>query len=490
MIFVMPESFTSGSFGEQIADFQQFHDYREIPHNGAGYSRLYTVISGGRKLFLKAVNPEDGNTTENLNRLQREYDLLERLYGNEHIARCIEWRNDPKVGKCIVMEFVDGETLSEYLATSPSLSERKRVLNELLDAVSFIHAHQVVHNDLKPENILITRNGHNVKLIDFGYADGDFNTCKATGGTKAYASPELQSGTVTDVRSDIFSLGFIIKTLFPYRYKPIVGKCQRKNADKRYQKASDIGKAIKRHDAGIWLAAILTAICATLLIIICPKNSEPINLPLPIEEHSDTIVEINVDSSINSLQAEPRITPHNIKPTKPDEKQTGTIQPAYEEPSEPTEPIQQPKVTQPADAESSVQTEPIRTQSSAINYDYVHQQYYDLYDKYERELKTGIADGSLEYLEFAKKHYQLFASDLYLLKQKMIPDDKDLAVEFEKDYMAVYGMLTSKFNIILSSLPSFYNIVKDKYVRDSLMQRLDVLRKQVMDKQMEVNNCK
>ena len=112
-----------------------------------------------------------------------------------------------------------------------------------------------------------------------------------------------------------------------------------------------------------------------------------------------------------------------------------------------------------------------------------------MYDKYERELKTGIADGSLEYLEFAEKHYQLFASDLYLLEQKMIPDDKDLAVEFEKDYMAVYGMLTSKFNVILSKLPS-YDVVKDKYVRDSLKQRLDVLRKQVMDKQVEVNNRK
>ena len=485
----MSESFTSGSFGNIVADSSRFHDYREVERDGAGYSKFYTVISGGRKLFLKAINPENGSTTENVSRLEREYKLFERLYGNEHIVRCIDLRDDPQVGLCIVMEYVDGMTLAEFLATSPSASERKRILNELLDAVAFIHSHQVVHNDLKPENILITRNGHSVKLIDFGYADCDFNTCKATGGTKAYASPELQSGPATDVRSDIFSLGFIIKTLFPYRYKPIVGKCQRKNADKRYQKASDIGKAIKRHDAGIWLAAILTAICATLLIIICPKNSEPINLPLPIEEHSDTIVEINVDSSINSLQAEPRITPYNIKPTKPDEKQTGTIQPAYEEPSEPTEPIQQPKVTQPADAESSVQTEPIRTQSSAINYDYVHQQYYDLYDKYERELKTGIADGSLEYLEFAAKHYQLFAADLYCLKQKMVPDDNDLAVEVEKDYTAVYGMLTSKFNVILSKLPS-YDVVKDKYVRDSLEQRLDVLRKQVMDKQVEVYNRK
>ena len=137
----MSESFTSGSFGNIVSDSSRFHDYREVEREGAGYSKFYTVISGGRKLFLKAINTEDGNTTENLNRLQREYDLLERLYGNEHIVRCIDLRDDPKVGLCIVMEYVDGMTLAEFLATSPSDSERKRILNELLDAVTFIHSH-------------------------------------------------------------------------------------------------------------------------------------------------------------------------------------------------------------------------------------------------------------------------------------------------------------------------------------------------------------
>ncbi len=215
----MSESFTSGSFGNIVADSLKFHDYQEVEHDGAGYSKFYTVISGGRKLFLKAINPENGGTTENISRLEREYNLFERLYGNEHIVRCIDLRNDPQVGLCIVMEYVDGMTLAEFLATSPSASERRRILNELLDAVAFIHSHQVVHNDLKPENILITRNGHSVKLIDFGYADCDFSTDKATGGTKSYASPELLEGGEIDGTSDIYSIGLIIRALFPHHYK-------------------------------------------------------------------------------------------------------------------------------------------------------------------------------------------------------------------------------------------------------------------------------
>ena len=449
----MSESFTSGSFGNIVADSLKFHDYREVEHDGSGYSKFYTVISGSRKLFLKAINPENGSTTENVTRLEREYKLFERLYGNEHIVRCIDLRNDPQVGLCIVMEYVDGMTLAEFLATSPSASERKRILNELLDAVEFIHSHQVVHNDLKPENILITRNGHNVKLIDFGYADCDFSTDKATGGTKSYASPELLEGGEIDGTSDIYSIGLIIRALFPHHYKLIARKCQHENADRRYQKVSDIAKAVRRRNVGLLLSVVVAVIGIALFVAIWFVNNWLDEPDLPVSTPVMT-----VDSAENST---------NVKEEVSSEAKTDV----------------RPIVSESDKKQSDV------SRKASLDFGSIHKCYYDLYDKYERELKTGIADGSLEYLEFAEKHYQLFASDLYCLKQKMTPDDKDLAVEFEKDYMAVYGMLTSKFNIILSSLPS-YDVVKDKYVRDSLNQRLDVLRKQVMDKQMDVYNCK
>lgn len=259
------ENFTSGSFGEMVVGFSKFHDYQLIPVSGAGYSVLYTVISGERKLFLKAVNRQEGCEAENLARLQREYKQMERLFGNDHIVRCIDWRDDPKVGPCIVMEYIDGMRLDDFLNTKPSAKDRKRILLELLDALEFIHSHQVVHNDLKPENILITRNGHNVKLIDFGYADSDADLEKATGGTTAYASPELLNQEATDVTSDIFSLGFVIKALFPYRYGRVVRKCQRKTASKRFQGVAMVGKAMRQSDRFKWLALVMIALAVILL---------------------------------------------------------------------------------------------------------------------------------------------------------------------------------------------------------------------------------
>ena len=440
----MSESFTSGSFGNIVADSSSFHDYREVERVGAGYSKFYTVISGGRKLFLKAVNPEDGNTTENLNRLQREYDLLERLYGNEHIARCIEWRNDPKVGKCIVMEFVDGETLSEYLATSPSLSERKRVLNELLYAVSFIHAHQVVHNDLKPENILITRNGHNVKLIDFGYADGDFNTCKATGGTKSYASPELLEGGNIDGKSDIYSIGFIIKALFPHRYGLIARKCQHKNTNGRYSKVSDIGKAIRRCDVWSLLSVVVAVIGIALFVAIWFVNKwqDESNVPVPAPV-------MTVDSTENSTNVQEEVSSE----AKTDVR---TI------------------VSESDKKQSDV------SRKASLDFDSIHKCYYDLYDKYERDIKAAIADGTIEYVEFGDPYQYRFANEIYQLEQKMMPTDENLMVEFEKDFMAMYWILLPKIFNLYSYLPSFYKVVKDRHKQDSISDTLYSIKKQML----------
>ena len=441
----MSESFTSGSFGNIVADSLKFHDYREVEHDGSGYSKFYTVISGGRKLFLKAINPENGSTTENISRLEREYKLFERLYGNEHIVRCIDLRNDPQVGLCIVMEYVDGMTLAEFLATSPSASERKRILNELLDAVEFIHSHQVVHNDLKPGNILITRNGHNVKLIDFGYADCDFSIDKATGGTKSYASPELLEGGNIDSKSDIYSIGFIIKALFPHRYGHIARKCQHENANGRYRKVSDIGKAIRRCDVGILLSIVVALIGIALFVAIWFVNKwqDESNVPVPAPV-------MTVDSTENSTNVQEEVSSESKTDVRP------------------------------IVSESDKKQSDVFKKESLLDFDSIHKCYYDLYDNYERDIKAAIADGTIEYVEFGDPYQYRFANEIYQLKQRMMPADENLMVEFEMDYMAMYGILLPKVFDVYSYLPSFYKVVNDRRKQDSISDTLYSIKKQML----------
>ena len=436
----MSESFTSGSFGNIVADSLKFHDYREVEHDGSGYSKFYTVISGSRKLFLKAINPENGSTTENVTRLEREYKLFERLYGNEHIVRCIDLRNDSQVGLCIVMEYVDGMTLAEFLATSPSASERKRILNELLDAVAFIHSHQVVHNDLKPENILITRNGHSVKLIDFGYADCDFSIDKATGGTKSYASPELLNGGEIDCKSDVYSIGLIIRALFPHRYRLIARKCQHENASRRYKKVSNIAKAIRRRDVWLLLSVVVAAIGIALFVAIWFVNKRQDEPDLP---EVDVPVQVTtVDSTENSTNVQEDVSSES----KTDVKSIVS--------------------------ESNKKQNDVSKGESSLNFGSIHKCYFDLYDKYERDIKAAIADGTIEYVEFGEPYKYYFAIEIDRLKEKMMPTEENLMVEFEKDYMAIYRILLPKVFNVYSYLPSFDDVVEDKYKRDSIREEL------------------
>ena len=123
----------------------------------------------------------------------------------------------------IVMELVDGITLSDLLSQGPlSPSDALAITDQLLDAVGYAHSKGVVHRDIKPDNIFVTKDGH-AKLADFGIAHiEDDSTVHATVagavlGTPGYMSPEQARGAEVDNRSDLFSTGVII-------YEMLTGK--------------------------------------------------------------------------------------------------------------------------------------------------------------------------------------------------------------------------------------------------------------------------
>ncbi len=117
--------------------------------------------------------------------------------------------------KYIVMEFIDGITLKDYMDRIGTLSWKEAVYytKQVLDALSHAHEKQVIHRDVKPQNIMLLPDG-TVKVTDFGIAkipnaESITMTDKAIG-TVNYISPEQASGGKVDFRTDIYSTGVML----------------------------------------------------------------------------------------------------------------------------------------------------------------------------------------------------------------------------------------------------------------------------------------
>ncbi len=199
--------------------------------------RLYLAERAGKRFVLKTAAGARG-----MELLKREYELSTGL-SHPSLAYVFTYEEGSPVGPCIVQEYVDGRSLGEWLAEKPSAKERRRVFGELLSVMAYLHKKGIVHNDLSPENILITRTDNALKLIDLGFADSDTWTQKALGGTRGYASPELIAGECVDARSDIYSIGALMRDLFPGRYGRMAHRCMRKEPERRYQSVGALERA-------------------------------------------------------------------------------------------------------------------------------------------------------------------------------------------------------------------------------------------------------
>lgn len=223
---------------------------------------LYRVRRAGKYFIIKT--PKD-NLPQSLAMLQREYELS---LGKSHpnIVNIFTYEPHTIVGPGIIMEYVDGRTLADFIAENPPRAMRERVFVQLLQAVAYIHRCGMVHNDIKPQNILVTRADNDVRLIDFGLANDDAHYLARTlGCTPAYASPELLAQQEVDARSDIYSLGVVMRALFGSRHSRIASRCLCSKKEKRYANVEALHNAFKLNTGS--LKPIATILFALLLLV-------------------------------------------------------------------------------------------------------------------------------------------------------------------------------------------------------------------------------
>jgi len=195
---------------------KQFGYYQIVaPLGEGGMAAVYKAYQPSMERYVAVkVLPRHMSTSEEfVNRFRREAKLLAQLQ-HPHILPVFDY-GEADGYPYIVMPFINSGTLADLLRKRQlSLSEVRRVMIQLGDALGYAHTRGMIHRDIKPSNVLIDERG-NCLLTDFGLARMAESATKITSsgavmGTPAYMSPEQGAGTDIDHRSDIYSLGIIL----------------------------------------------------------------------------------------------------------------------------------------------------------------------------------------------------------------------------------------------------------------------------------------
>ena len=182
---------------------------REIGRGGSGVVHLAVDEVLGRQVAVKRVGLIPGGDSAELERAEREARLAAAL-NHPNVVSVFDLVDEQDV-RWLVMEYVDGETLSERVRTSGPLeaTEAATLLAQTADALVEAHLQGIVHRDVKPSNIMLA--GGAAKLNDFGIArSADDASLTQTGlvtGSPAYLAPEVASGSSATPASDVWSLG-------------------------------------------------------------------------------------------------------------------------------------------------------------------------------------------------------------------------------------------------------------------------------------------
>lgn len=224
----------SGSGGEvDPLDESQF----ELTHVGP-YDIIAPIGSGGMGTVYKAIDRANDRTIA-IKVLDRRYDLDKKRRKRDYLGREIliaAALDHPTVIKmhkeiviqedragnkrrCLLMEYIDGYDLKKHIKDRDlSMTQMIDLCIKLCEGLDFLHQHNVVHRDIKPANFLFSRDGSQVKIVDFGLSKSNANWrtrwMKESGGTRLYMSPEQLTKKKLDARSDIFSFGITMYELF------------------------------------------------------------------------------------------------------------------------------------------------------------------------------------------------------------------------------------------------------------------------------------
>lgn len=212
----------------KLIEGQTINNY--VIQNKLGDGGMGSVYFGShnrieRHVAIKILHKELFENGSIRNRFKNEANALIKL-NHQNIIKIYDYVEQDYLA-CLIMEYMDGYTLDEYITkVSGPLPSKKavKIMASVLNAVQYAHDNNVLHRDIKPSNIMISKDGTKIRIMDFGIAkltdSSNFKTTHAHTqlGTPFYMSPEQIKGLPYTRSSDIYSLGVTL-------YEMATGKC-------------------------------------------------------------------------------------------------------------------------------------------------------------------------------------------------------------------------------------------------------------------------
>lgn len=205
-----------------------------LGRGGMGVVYLAKETASSRNVVIKMISPTLRDDPQSLTRFEREAKRLQE-FQHPNIVRFYGFGEAREHGaNYLVMEYVDGEVLSEVLRRRRKIPfvEFVPIASQILKGVGYVHSRNVLIRDIKPSNVMLCEQrgrANFVKLLDFGLAKVREGETQITSGfvlgTAGYIAPEVLRGEEVDLRSDVYSLGIMFYLLLAGRL-PFTGREQ------------------------------------------------------------------------------------------------------------------------------------------------------------------------------------------------------------------------------------------------------------------------
>ena len=227
--------------------------------------RIHKARRGTKYIILKSAVNKDAMTTEFL---RREFELGITL-SHSCVVTTLGFEEDTPAGPALILEYIEGVSLEDYIATHPTDSADDRLIDDILDGTDYLHHRGVLHNDIKPSNIIVNPHGA-ARIMDFGLSISDDSVYKGCiGGSQGYSAPEIMAGKgPAGAASDIYSIGLLIRQMSSRKYRRIIDRCCRQSPAERYQSIPALKRAIAfRRYLPVAVAAVIFAVFVLTMIL-------------------------------------------------------------------------------------------------------------------------------------------------------------------------------------------------------------------------------